>query len=90
MKLATVVAAGLIGIALTGCAEDVGTKQTIGTVLGAAGGGLLGSQFGHGSGKLVATAAGVFVGGLLGSEIGRSLDKADRQAADGAQVVSSS
>ncbi len=37
-----------------------------GTMAGAAGGGLVGNQFGHGSGKAAATAAGVVGGGLLG------------------------
>jgi outer membrane lipoprotein SlyB len=37
-----------------------------GTAVGAAGGGLIGNQFGHGEGKTAATAAGVVGGGLLG------------------------
>ena len=67
---------------LAGCAEDAGPKQTLGTLGGAAAGGLLGSQLGGGSGKLVATGAGVFLGGLIGNQIGKSLDRADRMAAD--------
>ena len=55
----------------------MGGKETVGTVAGAAGGGLLGSQIGSGSGQLMATAAGVFLGGLLGQQVGSSLDKAD-------------
>jgi len=63
-----------------GCApqDRYGPKQTVGTLGGAALGGLLGSQFGGGTGKLATTAAGVFIGALVGSEIGRSLDRADR------------
>lgn len=63
---------------LAGCA---GTKETGGTLLGAASGGLLGSQVGSGRGKLVGTAVGTFAGALLGREIGKSLDNADRAAA---------
>lgn len=55
-----------------------GTKQTVGTGLGAVGGGLLGSQIGGGSGRLVATGVGAVLGGLLGNEIGSSLDSADK------------
>lgn len=59
----------------------MGQKQTAGTVLGAVGGGLLGSTIGKGSGRLVAVGAGTLLGGLIGSEIGNSLDKADQAAA---------
>ena len=40
-----------------------------GTAVGAAGGGLVGNQFGHGTGKAAATAAGVVGGGILGHEL---------------------
>jgi len=59
-------------------ATDMGTKESVGTLGGAAAGGLLGSTIGKGSGRLAATAAGVVLGGWLGNEIGASLDKADR------------
>lgn len=55
-------------------------KQTGGTIVGGAGGGLLGSQFGSGTGKLVATALGAVAGAWLGNEVGKSLDNADRAA----------
>ncbi len=68
-----------VGLALAGCeGNQMGQKQTIGTLGGAAAGGLLGSQIGGGTGKLVATGLGVFLGGMLGSELGKSLDRADR------------
>ncbi len=72
-----VIAAGL----LTACAEDSGTKQTFGTLLGGVGGAVAGSQFGSGTGQLVAVAAGTLAGAFLGSEVGKSLDRADKQAA---------
>lgn len=66
-------------LALAGC-EGQGQKQTGGTLVGAAAGGLLGSQFGGGVGKVAATALGVLAGGWLGSEVGKSLDNADKAA----------
>lgn len=66
-------------LTLAGCA-DQGQKQTGGTLIGAAAGGLLGSQFGGGVGKIAATAVGVLAGGWLGSEVGKSLDNADKAA----------
>jgi surface antigen len=83
MKLRTVAAAALIALFAAGCSNSsYGEKQTVGTVGGAALGGLLGSQFGSGTGQLVATGAGVFIGALVGSEIGRTMDEQDRMRAD--------
>jgi surface antigen len=77
----------LIALGLAGCANsEYGPKQTVGAVAGAAGGGLLGAQFGHGPGQLAATAAGTLLGALLGSEIGKSLDRTDKLYAAGAEV----
>ena len=63
---------------LAGCANYPGAKQTGGTLLGAAGGGLAGAQIGSGTGQLAATAAGALLGALIGSEAGASLDRADQ------------
>lgn len=65
--------------------SQMGTKEGVGTLGGAAVGGLLGSQIGQGSGRLVATGAGVLLGGWLGNEIGASLDRADRAYLSGAE-----
>jgi surface antigen len=54
-----------------------GEDQFLGTLMGGAVGGLVGSQFGHGPGRVATTAAGVFVGGLAGNSIGASMDRAD-------------
>ncbi len=79
--------ATLIALALAGCADSgYGPKQTVGGLAGAAGGGLLGAQFGHGSGQLAATAAGTLLGALLGSEVGKSMDRTDKLYAGGAEV----
>jgi len=57
-------------------------KQDIGTLGGAVGGGLLGSQIGGGKGRLFATGLGVLAGGLIGNQIGKSLDDGDRAIAE--------
>jgi surface antigen len=91
MKFKGMIAALLMVFAVSACENsDYGTKQTVGAVLGAAGGGLLGSQFGSGRGQLAATAAGAVLGGLLGSEVGRSLDETDRLRAQQAYTQASS
>jgi surface antigen len=74
--LAAAVAASL---ALGACADVQNNPKTaVGTLGGAAVGGLLGAQVGRGTGQLAATAAGALIGAYAGSEIGRSLDRADR------------
>jgi len=78
MKINKLIATGLMLPLLASCAQDAGDKQTLGTLIGAAGGGLAGSQVGGGSGKLAATAAGALIGAMVGSEVGKSLDQADR------------
>ncbi|MDP6951732.1 MAG: RT0821/Lpp0805 family surface protein [Alphaproteobacteria bacterium] len=75
--LKVLVVAGTI-VSLGACVQGKGDKEVAGTLIGAAAGGLIGSQIGSGSGQLVAVGAGVLLGGLLGSEVGRSLDKADQ------------
>ncbi|HAX91088.1 MAG TPA: hypothetical protein DCY07_02630 [Rhodospirillaceae bacterium] len=66
----------LLTISITTPAH-AGDKTFWGTGVGAAMGGLLGSQFGKGDGQLAATGAGVFLGGMMGNSVGRSLDRAD-------------
>lgn len=78
--------AAIFALALAGCYETTGTKQTVGTGAGAILGGLAGSQVGSGSGRLWATGAGVLVGALMGSEVGKSLDRSDMMYADRANV----
>jgi surface antigen len=59
--------------------NTIGMNNTTGgALIGAAAGGLVGSQFGSGQGKGVATLLGVLAGGVAGSQIGASLDRADR------------
>lgn len=61
---------------LPGCADM--SKQDVGTVSGAAIGGLVGSRFGGGSGQVLATGVGVLAGALIGGAIGKNMDDADR------------
>lgn len=84
MKKILMMAAAVSTLALAGCntTQGWGTKQGVGTGLGAVAGGLAGSQIGSGSGRMWATGAGVLLGALAGSEIGSSLDSADRMAAE--------
>jgi len=79
--------------------SDIGigrcNRELIGGLLGAAGGGLAGSQIGDGRGQLAAVAAGTVLGFLLGSNIGRSMDETDaacvtralEHAEDGQDIV---
>jgi surface antigen len=67
----------VVALSLAAC-QGTGPKETVGTLGGAAAGGLIGSQIGSGSGKAAAILAGVLIGGLIGNQIGRSLDDQDR------------
>ena len=71
---------------ISGCFETQNApKQTLGTLLGAGAGALLGSNVGGGKGKLAAVAIGALGGAYLGSEIGKSLDYVDRLKASEAE-----
>lgn len=61
------------------CQESSGGGELLGTLAGAAIGGLVGSQFGSGTGKSVAIGAGVVAGGFLGNRIGKELSCKDQQ-----------
>ena len=78
MKIKKMLATCLLIPFLASCAQDAGQKQTLGTLIGAAGGGRLGAQVGKGKGQLAATAAGALLGAMIGNEVGKSLDRADR------------
>ncbi len=81
MKSITTTFVAITALVLVGCANGSGPKQTAGTLLGAAGGGLAGAQFGRGKGQLAAVAAGALLGAFIGNEVGLSLDRADREYA---------
>lgn len=79
MKFAALAVAG--ALSLTAC-EGAGGKETAGTLLGGAGGALLGSQVGGGSGQILAAIAGGLAGAFVGNQLGASLDKADQAYAE--------
>jgi len=69
----------LLALALNACqTAQNAPKQTVGTLMGAGVGALLGAQMGGGKGKLATVVIGTLGGAYLGSEIGKSLDAADR------------
>ena len=67
-----------LALSLSACNATTGNKGTMGTLLGAGGGALLGSQIGGGKGKLAAVAVGAVAGAFLGKSVGDSLDDLDR------------
>ncbi|MCB1548567.1 MAG: glycine zipper 2TM domain-containing protein [Hyphomicrobiaceae bacterium] len=85
MKLAKIVAIGLLPVVLVGCGPDGMSKQDAGLGIGAIAGGILGNSVGRGKGRIATTMIGAVVGGIVGSEIGRSLDREDRIAAQRAE-----
>ena len=89
MKYISRIAAPLaIMLVLAGCetnGQGPGTKETFGTLGGAALGGLLGSKVGGGKGRMAATAIGALLGAYAGNSLGKSLDRADRTYASQAQ-----
>lgn len=69
----------LVALSLTACESAQNSpKQTVGTLLGAGVGALVGSQLGGGKGQMAAIVIGTLGGAYLGSEVGKSLDAADR------------
>ncbi len=67
---------------LSACTGQENPKQTLGTLLGATGGAVLGSNVGKGKGNIATIAVGTLLGAYVGSEIGSSLDKADMMYSD--------
>ncbi len=65
--------------ALAGCAGGPRDNEFVGTGVGAALGGLLGSQIGGGRGQLAATAGLAVLGAVLGNHVGRTMDAVDAQ-----------
>jgi surface antigen len=81
MKIKKLVAISLVAITILGCAEQGGpiTKQGAGTVFGAIGGGLIGSNIGKGQGNIAAIMLGTLAGAAIGNSLGASLDRVDKQ-----------
>ncbi len=72
----------LSSFALMACTQTTGNKELMGTIGGAAVGGLAGAQFGKGKGQLVGVGLGALLGSMAGSSIGQSLDRADMMYAE--------
>lgn len=72
----TMIMTVVFGLSVTACADM--NKQDVGTITGAAAGGVLGSTIGGGDGRLVAVGVGALVGALVGGAIGKSMDEQDR------------
>ena len=86
MKISRLATLFVVTLLSSACVQSQNNqKQTIGTLLGAGAGALLGSQVGSGKGQLAAVAVGALGGAFLGSEIGKSLDDVDRLKAGKAQ-----
>lgn len=77
MRVLKILAVPVVALSLVAC-QGSGPKQTVGTLGGAAAGGLIGSQIGSGKGRVAAIIAGVIIGGLIGNQVGRALDDQDR------------
>ena len=71
---------GMVG--LSACNQNAGDKEQLGSLGGAALGGLAGAQIGDGAGQLATTAIGALLGFFIGQEVGASLDKADQLYAE--------
>ena len=76
----------LIATTLTACGQNTGTKETIGTAVGAIAGGALASDIGKGRGQTAAIIAGTMLGSFIGKSVGQSLDRADMMYHRQAQV----
>ena len=76
-------AALITGLSATGALADAcsGKDHTTGTVLGAAGGGIIGGFASHGNG--LGIIGGALLGGLAGNAISRDMDCDDQRAAAG-------
>tara|TARA_B100000676_G_scaffold92046_2_gene91739 strand:+ start:15598 stop:16074 length:477 start_codon:yes stop_codon:yes gene_type:complete len=87
MSTAKITVLALAGaLSLSACSQNAGGKETAGTLLGAAGGALLGAQVGDGSGQILAAIGGGLLGAYLGNQVGQSLDNADQAYAAQAET----
>ncbi len=71
----------LITFMIAAC-ESGRQKEAAGTLIGGAGGALLGSQIGSGSGRVAAGVIGGLLGAYVGNYLGRQLDERDRLLAN--------
>ena len=83
LTLTAAAAALTMGLGMTSAMADAcsGQDHTAGTVLGAAGGGIIGGFASHGNG--LGILGGALLGGLAGNAISRDMDCDDQRAASG-------
>src|ERR1700744_4639195 len=81
MIFAAAATALMVGLGATGALADdcSGRDHTTGTVVGAAGGGIIGGLASHGNG--LGIIGGALLGGLAGNAISRDMDCDDQRAA---------
>jgi surface antigen len=86
MKASKVAVAGIVSVSLglASCESGGISNEDVGFLLGAAAGGLLGSQFGSGTGQLAATALGAVLGGVAGRAVAKRLTRQDYAYMDSA------
>ena len=77
IKASMGVAFGLVALTACSAGPGGGYTQPVGSLLGAAAGGLAGAQLGGGVGTVATAAAGTLLGAAIGGEVGASLDRAD-------------
>lgn len=86
MKIRHLAVVCLLSVSVVGCGGQAFNvdmnKETVGTVAGAAIGGLVGVQFGAGTGQIAATVVGVLLGAFIGKTVGEQLDAADKEQAE--------
>jgi len=68
---------GGYGVAPLAGSGRCGGSQTLGTIIGAATGGLLGANIGRGDGRLAAVGAGTLLGAVIGGTLGQNVDRVD-------------
>lgn len=76
MRLVTALAAAIL--VLSGCANQYGSQEQVGMIIGGALGGVLGSEVGGGRGRTAAIIVGTLAGAAIGGAVGRSMDETDR------------
>lgn len=86
LRKSSVMAVLGLSVLVAGCQpENWGGGEALGTLGGAAAGGLIGSQIGKGSGNAAATLTGVLLGGFIGNQLGGVVDESDRKMASRAE-----
>lgn len=76
MRVAAAIA--VLALFMSGCANQYGSQEQAGMIIGGALGGVLGSEVGGGRGRTAAIIVGTLAGAAIGGSVGRSMDDTDR------------